>query len=192
MTASEQSDVAPNASPASPSAAPAGASSGPAADPAEQLTAAKKEAADNYDRYLRAVADLENFRRRALREKEELRQFAAARVLEDLLPVLDNLALGLAAARQPGADAKTLVTGVELVLGQLKALLAQQGLKEISPAAGQAFDPHQHESISPPPRAGRAGGPVPHVLPTGFALNGRLPRPANLVLPRGPAPQEKK
>ena len=84
------------------------ASDGPAqGDVAAQLAAARQEATANHDRYLRAVADLENFRRRTVREKDELRQFAAARVLEDLLPVLDNLALALTAAKQsaePAAD----------------------------------------------------------------------------------------
>ena len=68
-------------------------------DLAAQLAAAKQEAAVSLDLRLRAAADLENFRRRTVREKDELRQFAASRVLEDLLPVLDNLALGLAATR---------------------------------------------------------------------------------------------
>jgi len=63
----------------------------------EQLATAKKEAAGNYDHYLRALADLENFRRRAIREKEELRQFASVNLLQSLLPILDNLQLGLAA-----------------------------------------------------------------------------------------------
>src|SRR5580692_12081226 len=94
---------------------------------AEQLAAAKKEAAENHDRYLRAVADLENFRRRTVREKEELRLYAASRLLEDLLPALDNLGLGLAAANQPKADLKGLATGVELVQQQLKSALAEIG-----------------------------------------------------------------
>ncbi|HXA14828.1 MAG TPA: nucleotide exchange factor GrpE, partial [Opitutaceae bacterium] len=108
MTASEQPDVLPPDSPVAPAQPAPGAS----ADPAAQLAAAKKEAADNYDRFLRTTADLENFRRRTVREKEDLRQFAIARVLEDLLPALDNLALGLAAAKQPGADLKALTGGV--------------------------------------------------------------------------------
>ena len=114
---------------------------------------AKQEAAANYDRYLRAVADLENFRRRAVREKDELRQFATSRVLEDLLPVMDNLALGLNAAKQPGADLKTLSGGVEMVLTQLKSALASHGLKEISPL-GQPFDANLPEAL-PPSRARR-------------------------------------
>src|ERR1700683_1937748 len=83
--------------------------------PGDPATEAKKEAADNHDRYLRAVADLENFRRRTVREKEELRLFAASRLLEDLLPALDNLALGLASAKLPNADLKALANGVALL-----------------------------------------------------------------------------
>src|SRR5580658_6008533 len=119
-----------------------------ASDPAAgELGAAKKEAAANYDRYLRSVADLENFRRRAVREKEELRLYSAARVLEDLLPALDNLSLGIAAAKQPGADLASLVGGIELVQQQLKSALTGHGLKEINPV-GLPFNPHEHEAIS--------------------------------------------
>ncbi len=152
----------------------------------DALAAAKKEAADNYDRYMRVAADLENFRRRAVREKEELRLFATSRVLEDLLPVLDNLALGLAATKQPKADLKTLAGGVEMVLQQFKAALASHGLKEIDPA-GQPFDPHLHEAISHQPSADVKAEHVLTVVRTGFTLNGRLLRPAAVVVSSGPA-----
>ncbi|MGA3006362.1 MAG: nucleotide exchange factor GrpE [Opitutaceae bacterium] len=188
MTAPEPSDVLPPDSPPA-STPPATAGS---ADLAAQLAAAKKEAADNYDRFLRTAADLENFRRRAVREKDELRQFALARVIEDLLPALDNLALGLAAARQPGADLKALTGGVELVLGQLKAALTPHGVKEIVPAVGQPFDPHQHESLSHQPSAEVAVEHVLNVVRPGYSLNGRLLRPASVVLSGGPAHPEKK
>src|SRR6266536_451527 len=98
MPVSESTDTS-NTTPTSPNAAaPSASGAVPAAEGApvhhdvpatDALATAKKEATDNYDRYLRAVADLENFRRRTAREKDELRQFAASRVLEDLLPVLD-------------------------------------------------------------------------------------------------------
>ena len=117
-----------NTNPTTSPETPAGATAqpAPAAVPADPLAAAKQEAAANYDRYVRSVADLENFRRRTVREKDELRSFAIGRVLEDIIPVLDNLALGLTAARQPGADLKTLTGGVDMVLAQLKAALAGQ------------------------------------------------------------------
>ena len=157
---------------------------------ADALAAAKKEAADNHDRYLRLAADLENFRRRTVREKDELRQFAASRVLEDMLPALDNLALGLAATKAPNADLKTLAGGVEMVLAQLKSALAAHGLKEISPA-GQLFDPHQHEAIAHAPSADVKAEHVLTVVRTGYALNGRLLRPASVVVSSGKAKEGK-
>ena len=166
-----------------PPAEPMNAKDAPASDP---LNTAKLEAAANYDRYLRAVADLENFRRRTVREKDELRQFATSRVLEDLLPVMDNLALGLTAAQQPGADAKALAGGVELVLNQLKSVLANHGLKEISPL-GQPFDANQHEALSEQPSATVPEGSVATVVRTGYSLNGRLLRPAAVIVSGGQA-----
>jgi molecular chaperone GrpE len=167
---------------------PGGTGAPPPAAAPDALAAAKKEAADNYDKYLRAVADLENFRRRTVREKDELRQFAAGSVLEDLLPVMDNLGLAITAARQPGADLKGLTGGVEMVLAQLKSALANHGLKELNPA-GQPFDANQHESISAQPSATIPEGHVLAVVRTGFMLNGRLLRPASVVLSSG-APKE--
>ncbi len=151
---------------------------------AELLAAAKKEAADNHDRYLRSAADLENFRRRTVREKDELRLFASSRLLEDLLPALDNLALGLASARQPKADLKALAGGVELVQQQLRGALASHGLKELNPL-GEAFDPHQHEAISHQPSADVEAEHVLKVVRTGYVLNGRLLRPASVIVSSG-------
>ena len=160
----------------------------PASDPTpvDPLAAAKKEATENYDRYLRSVADLENFRRRTVREKDELRQYAASRVLEELLPVMDNLALGLAAAKQPGADLKVLSGGMDMVLAQLKTALSSHGLKEINPV-GQPFDANLHEAISAQPSAEVAEGSVLNVVRIGYALNGRLLRPASVVVSSGTA-----
>lgn len=184
QTAAEASGPAQSQPPPAPAAEP----KGPTLE--EQLAAAKKETADNHERYLRSVADLENFRRRTVREKDELRQFASARVLEDLLPVIDNLALGLAAAKQPNADLKTLVGGIEMIGTQLKTALAQHGLKEINPL-GQPFDPNQHESIAQAPSAEVAEGNVLQVVRIGYSLNGRLLRPASVVVSGGPAKEAK-
>jgi molecular chaperone GrpE len=159
--------------------------SGPSLE--EQLAAAKKSAADNHNHYLRALADLENYRKRAMREKDELRQYGASRLLEDLLPVIDNLSLGLNAAKAPNADPKTIVGGVEMVINSLKTALAGHGLKEINPL-GQPFDPHQHEAISHMPSPDIAAESVCVVVRSGFTLNGRLLRPATVVVSSGPAP----
>jgi molecular chaperone GrpE len=153
-------------------------------DLAAQLAAAKAEATANHEKFMRTAADLDNFRRRTMREKDELRTLATGRVLEDIFPVLDTFALAMAAAKQPGADVKVLTGGVEMVLTQLKSALANHGLKEINPA-GQAFDPHQHESISHQPSAEVKEEHVLTVVRTGYSLNGRLLRPASVILSSG-------
>lgn len=155
----------------------------------EQLIAAKQEAAASYDRFTRTAADLENFRKRTMREKDELRQFATAGLMEDVIPILDNLGLGLAAARQQ-AEGKSIVDGLVLVLEQLKSTLARHGLKEINPA-GQKFDPHFHECISHQPSAEFAEELVMQVVRLGFSLNGRLLRPASVVVSSGAAGEVK-
>jgi molecular chaperone GrpE len=162
--------------PAAPSAAPR---------PEDQLAAAKLEAAASYDRYTRAVADLENFRKRTLREKDELRQFAVSGLMDDVIPILDNLSLGLAAAQQQ-TEVKAIISGVTLVLEQFKTTLARHGLKEIKPD-GQRFDPHLHECISHQPSAGVAEEHVMQVVRSGYTLNGRLLRPASVIVSSGPA-----
>lgn len=160
-------------------------------DLAAQLAAAKAEAAASQDRFLRVAADLENFRRRTVREKDELRLVATGRVMEDIFPVLDTLAMAIGAARQPKAELKSLVDGVEMVLAQLKSALVKHGLKEINPL-GQPFDPHQHEAISHQPSPEFKEEHVMNVVRTGYALNGRLVRPASVVVSSGPATEEKK
>ena len=172
-----------NPAPATAAAEPAPAPAAPGLE--EQLATAKQEAATNYDRYTRAVADLENYRKRTLREKDELRQFAAANVMEDLIPILDNLGLGLAAARQQ-TDVKPVADGINLVLEQFKGTLTKHGLKEINPQ-GQAFDPNLHDCIAHQPSAEVAEEKVSQVVRLGYSLNGRLLRPASVVVSSGPA-----
>lgn len=176
--------------PTNPEVAPdAGAAPSDNAPVAEDPVAiARKEAGAAHERYLRAVADLENFRKRTAREKDELRQFAASGVIEDLIPVLDNLSLGLAAAKQQ-ADGQSVVQGVSMVLEQFKGALARHGLKEINPA-GAVFDPNQHECIAHQPSADVKEENVMQVVRPGYSLNGRLLRPASVIVSSGPATTE--
>ena len=177
----ESTNPTPAAAAAEPAAAPIAAIPGPD----ELLATAKKEAAANYDRYMRAVADLENFRKRTVREKDELRQFATANVVEDIIPILDNLSLGLAAARQQ-TDVKAIVDGIGHVLEQFKGTLGRHGLKEINPQ-GQPFDHNQHDCISHQPSPDVPEETVSQVVRLGYSLNGRLLRPASVVVSSGPA-----
>lgn len=182
MTESTQKDS--DSNPPEPAAATATGAA--AATQNGELAQARKEAAANYDRYMRAVADLENFRKRSIREKDELRQFAATGVVEDIIPVLDNLGLGLAAARQQ-TEVKPIVDGVALVLDQFKAALARHGLKELNPL-GQPFDPNLHDCISHQPTEQFPAEHVSQVVRLGYTLNGRMVRPASVVVSSGPAP----
>jgi molecular chaperone GrpE len=202
MPEPETNDSAKNANPNADPNAGAARSGSPGSEPsglpepddvvnelAAQLEAAKAEAATNYDKFVRTAADLENFRRRMVREKEDLRTTATGRVLEDIFPVLDTLALAISAARQPNADIKSLVGGVDMVLTQLKNALANHGLKEINPV-GQPFDPHQHEAISHQPSKEVKEEHVLNVVRPGYSLNGRLLRPAGVVVSSGPAKKD--
>lgn len=174
-----------------PAGEPGSSASGaaPAGENKDELAALRHEVAAAQDRYLRTMADFENFRRRTTREKDELRAFAAARVVEELLPVLDNLALALTAAKAPNADLSKLVGGIDMVGTQLKNALGNHGLKEINPT-GQVFDPNQHEAIAQQPSPSVAEGQVLQVVRTGYSLNGRLLRPASVVVSSGAVPAQ--
>lgn len=155
----------------------------------DQLEKAKTEAAENYNNYLRAVADLDTYRRRVAREKDELRQYAISGVLEDFLPVYDNLALGLASAEQ-SSDPKVLVQGIQMVLAQFKSLLGDNGVAEINPPKGGEFDPNTQEAFQTLPSDEVEEGKVLSVMRKGFTLKGRLVRAASVVVSGGPAKSE--
>ena len=155
----------------------------------EQLERARKETSEAKEAHLRAVADLENFRRRMVREKDDLRAYAAANVVEELMPVLDNLGFALTAARADNAELKSLADGVEMVSTQFKTALGNHGLKEINPA-NEAFDPNLHEALSQQPSDDVAEGTVLSVVRVGFTLNGRLLRPASVIVSGGPEKEE--
>lgn len=149
-----------------------------------QLEAAREESRTNHERYLRSVADLENYRRRMIREKEELRKFALEGIMEDFLPVIDNFALGLQSAEKVTSTA-SVTEGFKMVADQIKSLLERNGLVEIDPQ-GQPFDPHQHEAVSYQPHEEILEDHVTNVVRKGYSLNGRLLRPASVVVSSGP------
>jgi molecular chaperone GrpE len=151
-----------------------------------EIEALRKERDELYNRYLRAVADLDNYRRRVVREKDELRQFAVGNLVESLLPVLENLRLALASARQTDNPA-AIAEGVAMVAEQFRGALAGVGLTEIQPEVGADFDPHQEESIGHQPSETVPEEKILQVYRSGFALNGRILRPARVVLSSGPA-----
>lgn len=162
---------------------------GEGAAPPEDLELLRRQAAeaDEFkDRYLRTVADLENFRKRSARERVEAVQFANQGLMEKLVPALDNLDMALAAvATAQGASVDGLKTGVEMVLSQVRGVLREAGLEEID-AMGQAFDPTWHEAVSQEETDGVPEGQVVRQLRKGYRLHQRLLRPASVVVARSP------
>ena len=148
------------------------------------LEKAEKEAAEMKARWLRSVADLENYRKRIAREKQDIIRNAAANVIESLLPVIDNMKLGLQAAENH-PEAKDVVVGFKMVDDQLKRSLKEQGLEEIAPD-GEAFDPNLHECISHQTSEEIEEGKVIQTVRAGYRLNDRLIRAANVIVSSGP------
>ena len=139
------------------------------------LEEARKVADERYQQMLRLKADLENYRKRVIREQTEIVERASLRVVERLLPVLDDLERAIEAARsQPGAEG--IVRGMELVHRHLLEALKAEGLERVE-AEGAAFDPHQHEATHSAP--GDVSEPtVLEVVRPGYRLKGRTIRPA--------------
>lgn len=149
-----------------------------------ELEKAQHEAAEMKTRYLRSVADMENFRKRIAREKQDIIRSAAASVIESLLPVLDNMKLGLQSAENH-PEAKDVTAGFKMVDDQLKKSLQEQGLEEISPD-GDPFDPNLHECIAQQPSDEVKEDHVIQTVRAGYRLNERLIRAANVIVSSGP------
>lgn len=156
----------------------------------EQLEATKKEARENYDRYLRQVAELENFKKRANREKDEAIRFANEALVKDLLPVVDNLERAVAHAKD-GGNGRPLVEGVEMVLRGFFDTLAKHGVVTIS-AVGQPFDPEKHEAMAQVESATYDPNTVVEEYHKGYILRDRLLRPALVSVAKTPKSQGKK
>lgn len=143
------------------------------------LALAEAKAEEHWNKYLRATAELENVRKRSARDLEQARKFAVERLAAELLGVLDSLEMGLEAAT--GASAEALVEGKQATLRLMRSALEKFGVTEIAPA-GQAFDPQWHEALSMQPAGQAAPGSVIAVVQKGYQLNGRLLRPARVVV----------
>jgi molecular chaperone GrpE len=155
--------------------------------------AAEQELAELKDRYLRLAADFENFRKRALKDREEAHHFGHQNLVKDLLPSVDNLERAVDHARKGGEGSSGLLEGVELVLRELHAVLARHGVTPID-ALGQPFDPALHEAMAQVPDGSKPPNTVVEVFQRGHQLRGRLLRPARVVVsrpPEGSAPESR-
>lgn len=179
-------------------AGPAGADAGsgeqgpaPAADAqprsteelAELLAEVRRNADENWEKLVRARAELENLRKRHERELENAHKFAIDRFVAELLPVRDSLELGLSAAQGEDANVEKLREGKELTLKLLGDVMVKFGIEEVDPE-GQPFNPELHQAMSMQPRDDVPPNTVVNVVQKGYTLNGRLVRPAMVIVSR--------
>jgi molecular chaperone GrpE len=155
-------------------------------DPLEELKAKvaelEKGKKTNYDRFLRATADLENYRKRSRRDVKDARLDERGKILRDMLPVIDNLDRAVAHAEQnPIEETKSIIEGVNLVLRQFKQALERHKVTPLD-AVGTIFDPTMHEAVSQGMTNEHPPGTVISVLQTGYMMEERLLRPALVVV----------
>jgi molecular chaperone GrpE len=148
-----------------------------AADDLGRVTAERDEYLDHLQRL---KAEFDNYRKRVQRDNEELRLRAAETVVESLLPVMDNMARALQAAREH--EGYQLTDGLQLVADQLHGSLQGHGLEEIDVEPGSLFDPNYHEAVLTQSSADHDEGVVVQVLERGYLLHGRLLRPAKVIV----------
>jgi molecular chaperone GrpE len=147
----------------------------------EELEALRAERDELRDRFMRALADAENSRKRSDRDRREAEQFGGSKLARDMLPVYDNLKRALdAASDETRAQAAALIEGLELTLRELTNVLKKHGVSEINPAIGEVFDPQHHQAMFEAPLPGTKAGQIIQVLGVGFLLHDRLLRPAQV------------
>ena len=149
-----------------------------------ELQAMRELAAANHDRYLRAVAELDNVRKRAARDVEKARRYGLERLAQALLPVIDSLEAGLASAEQ--ATAESLLDGKRATMRLMNSALEQVGIKELDPH-GEPFDPALHEAMAVAPSDNAEPGTVIEVFQKGYSIHDRLLRAARVIVAGEPA-----
>lgn len=184
-------DQKPNKTTTTPAGAPASAAEDLPATVVltpEQIQELKERAAkadENWDRFLRTAADLENYKKRAARERQDAVTFANEALFQRLIPTLDSFEMALAAATSDSA-AQSLRAGIVMVAGQLKSALAEAGLEEID-ANGKDFDPSLHEAVSQKETDEVPEGRVVQQIRKGYKIRNRLIRPAGVIVAKAPA-----
>ncbi len=151
----------------------------------ERLLSQEALAAEYKDKYLRALAEGENFRKRLEKDKKDFLAYAVQDLIGELLPVLDNFERALASAPSAGPDSCR--QGVEMIYKQLVGALAKEGLQQIE-AKGKVFDPYLHEAVAEEVTAAAPDGSIIEELQKGYRLKDRLLRPSAVKVARSPAP----
>lgn len=149
-------------------------------DLAAKLAEKEKEAAANYDKYVRAVAELDNYKKRAVKEKNEILKYGKEEIVKDVLPFLDSLDRALEHA-EASNDIQAFKEGLKLIQNQLFSCLKKHGVEAIE-CAGQDFDPNFHEAMMQMESADHEENQVINEFQRGYLLNGRLLRPSKVCV----------
>lgn len=156
-----------------------------ASDEVEQLRA---ERDDMRDKFMRALADAENARKRSERDRREAEQYGGSKLARDMLPVFDNMKRAMDAVTDEQREgSKALIEGIELTMRSLLSIFEKHGIRLVSPEVGEKFDPEQHEAMFEAPLPGTKAGDVIQVMAEGFMLHDRLLRPAQVGVSSNPA-----
>lgn len=150
-----------------------------ALDPVEALEKAQAESEENLNRYMRLAAEMENLRKRTMRDVEHAHKFGIERFANELLAVTDSLEMALAAG--DGVSAESLMEGTQATLKLLLAAMEKSGVEVVDPE-GEPFDPQLHEAMTMQPSDTAEPGSVLQVIQKGYQLNGRLLRPARVIV----------
>ena len=160
----------------------------PLADPAGEIAALTAERDELRDKWMRALADAENSRKRADKDRRDAENYGGSRLARDLLPVHDALTRALdAAGEEQRTAAAALIEGVELTLRELSNVFTKHGVTIIRPEAGDKFDPTHHEAMFEAAVPGTVAGHIIQVMDNGFMLHDRLLRPAKVGVSSTPA-----
>ena len=154
----------------------------------DEIEALRAERDELRDRFMRALADAENARKRGERDRREAEQYGGSKLARDMLPVYDNLHRALEAAHEDESHVSpALVEGVELTLRELLNVFSKHGITRISPQAGDRFDPQLHQAMFEAPVPNTRAGDIIQVMTEGFLLHDRLLRPAQVGVSSTPA-----
>jgi molecular chaperone GrpE len=155
----------------------------------EQFAELKGKAAkadENWDKYVRTVAELDNYKKRAARERLDAIRYANEGLIEKLLPIVDNFEAAMAAANSPqGGNTDALKTGIQMIFTQMKSFLMEAGVEEID-AVNKQFDPNFHEAVSQQATNEAPEGQVVQQMRKGYRYRDRLIRPAMVVVAKKP------
>jgi molecular chaperone GrpE len=153
-----------------------------------ELDALRAERDELKDRLLRTLAESENVRKRADRDRREAEHYGSTRLARDLLPVYDNLQRALEAAnKEENEVAAAVIEGVELTLRELLNVFSKHGVTPVFPEIGDVFNPNEHEAMFEAPVPGTKAGEIIQVMAVGFLLHDRLLRPAQVGVSSTPA-----